>query len=702
MHKSISILFLGGFFLAFAGCSAPQPPAQPIRHTPTAASTSSPTPIPVPTSTLAPTLEPTKPPFTHAGEISAPEFPPEMEWLNVDRPLSLAQDLRGKIVLLDFWTLGCINCIHVMPYLKRLEAEFPDSLVVIGIHSAKFETEGEAESIRQAILRYGLEHPVINDRQFQVWNLYGARAWPTLFLIDPLGKIVGFHAGEGIYPLLRSIIATMDKEYREAGLVDERPLELVLESQKSVPTVLSFPGKVLADEAGNRLFIADSNHNRILIANLEGELLSVIGTGAVGREDGGFASATFDRPQGMALAPDGNTLYIADLENHLIRAADLVNQTITTIAGTGNQGRAYPDGRDARQTSLSSPWDLLLNEDTLYIATAGLHQIWTLDLNTRQINVFAGSGLEGIDDGSPLTASLAQPSGFTTDGTTLFFTDPESSAIRQVALDGSGNLNTIIGTGLFDFGDVDGVYPEALLQHALGIAYDASTRRLFVADSYNHKIKIIDPVEKSVQTWIGSGQMGWQDGLGTDAKLAEPSGLSIANGKLYIADTNNHLIRVADLETGEISTLVLSNLGLAMNLPNTTMGTLVDSLGTQTVGPGEGNLESLFTVPEGYQFNDLGPFTLSWDGEDGRVVTYSGDGLPEYKKVGPEFPLSFPVTLAAGETNIHVEATAFYCRVDEAELCLVQEVALDLPIIVNAGSVGSDVLLTYELPPLTE
>jgi len=634
--------------------------------------------------------------YTYAGKVAAPDFPAGLDWLNTDRPLSLAQDLRGKIVLLDFWTLGCINCIHIIPDLKRLEAEFADSLVVIGVHSAKFRTEGETESIRQAVLRYGLEHPVVNDRNMIIWQTFGANAWPTTFLIDPLGNAVGIYSGEGVYDVFQPIIATMSQEFAASEKIDTRPLERVLESKTSAPTVLSFPGKVLADAAGDRLFIADSNHNRVLVANIAGELQVAIGSGAKGFEDGDFASATFFRPQGMALSADGNTLYIADLENHAVRAADLAGKRVTTVAGTGQQARAYPGGQPGLETELSSPWDLLLAGDRLYIAMAGVHQLWVLDLTEDSVNVFVGSGREGIDDGAPSAASLSQPSGFTTDGKLLYFTDPEASAIRSVPLDGSGKVQTIIGTGLFDFGDVDGSYPQARLQHALGVAYREG--RLYVADTYNHKIKIIDPVAKTSQTWIGTGEIGWQDGPGAAAKLAEPSGLSVAGDKLYIADTNNHLIRVADFATGEIGTLALSNLEVAMRAEATGPSADVITLDPQTVSAGEGTLDFIFSVPEHYKFNDLGPFTLSWMVDDENVVQFTGSGDPLYRQKGPQFPVIFPVKLSSGETTLHASATVFYCVTGEEELCLVRDVALEVPLVVKSGGESSRIEVTYRLP----
>ena len=294
-----------------------------------------------------------------------------------------------------------------------------------------------------------------------------------------------------------------------------------------------FPGKVLADEASGRLFIADSNHNRIVIATLAGKLLDVAGSGAVGEKNGPFASATFHHPQGMALA--GDKLYVADTENHLIRVLDLRHKRVTTLAGTGRQAVGRGVGGPLRETALNSPWDLLIVNRMLYVAMAGAHQIWVHPLGGDSIQVFAGTGREDVLDGPRDEAAFAQPSGLASDGGTLFVADSEGSAIRRIPLDPSGPVDTVAGTSnldsgrsLFAFGDVDGKGSAARLQHPLGLAYVSG--RLYVADTYNHKIKIVDPATGEAETLLGTGKRG--DGF-QPAEFAEPGGLSVAAGQLY-------------------------------------------------------------------------------------------------------------------------------------------------------------------------
>jgi thiol-disulfide isomerase/thioredoxin len=479
--------------------------------------------------------------------VRAPELDGGVGWLNTAGPVRL-KDLRGKVVLLDFWTFCCINCIHTLPDLAKLEKKYANQLVVIGVHSAKFDNEKKSESIRKAILRYEIHHPVVNDANMKIWRAYRVQSWPTLYLIDPDGRLIGRGSGEGLYEALDEAIGKLVKDYREKKTLNERPLRFELaQATENGASPLFFPGKVLADEAGKRLFIADSTHHRIVITDLDGKKIAIAGTGQPGREDGLFEKATFNDPQGMALR--GETLFVADRKNHLIRALNLKEQSVKTIAGTGTQGNNRRFGGAALEVGLNSPWDLFLQGDTLFIALAGHHQIWTMDLARSQVAPFAGSGMENIADGIPQRAAFAQPSGLTSDGKTLYVADSEVSAIRAVNLAG-GDVRTIVGEGLFEFGDADGTGDQVRLQHALGVAYHDG--RLFVADTYNNKIKVIDPETRSSSTFLG--QLG---GWLNFSLFNEPGGLNFAAGKMYVADTNGHRIQVVDMKTKAVTTLKL-------------------------------------------------------------------------------------------------------------------------------------------------
>jgi DNA-binding beta-propeller fold protein YncE len=426
-----------------------------------------------------------------------------------------------------------------------LEAKYPGALVIIGVHSPKFPHEKETASIRKAILRYNVDHPVVNDSNLALWRRFGVNSWPTYVLIDPAGRVRTGTGGEGKFRALDGAIASLVREFRGKSMLKTTPLKFALEREQ-ITSPLFFPGKVLADAASNRIFIADSSNNRIVITDLAGKKIAVAGTGKEGKMNGPFAQATFSDPQGLAL--DGNLLYVADRKNHLIRSLDLKTQTVKTIAGNGVQDRTLMPtyrARPALTNGLNSPWGLLLHQKRLYIGMAGHHQIWALDLNNKYMGPFAGDGDENIKDSTFRSAKFAQPSGIGSDGVNLYVADSEVSGIRALRLDGSGYVNTIVGAGLFEFGDSNGQGMQVRLQHALDVAYYKG--KLYVADTYNHKIKLIDPAQRTCTTFLG-------DTAGT---FDEPSGLSFSGNKLYVADTAAHRIRVVDMDTRAISTLEL-------------------------------------------------------------------------------------------------------------------------------------------------
>jgi DNA-binding beta-propeller fold protein YncE len=400
---------------------------------------------------------------------------------------------------------------------------------------------------------------VVNDAKLAIWNAYGVQSWPTMILIDPQGNVAGKIADEHVYGALDRAIGGLVKRHRQLGTLSNRRLRF--QASRGVEHgdgPLFFPGKVLADDIGERLFIADSTHHRIVITTLSGKRIDIVGTGEPGRANGSFDKASFNDPQGMAL--DGDTLYVADRRNHMIRAIDLKAKTVSTAAGTGYQYTDRQRGGPASRTGLNSPWDLLLNNKVLYIAEAGNHQIWTLNLATKRLMPFAGNGYEDLKDGSLGESNFAQPSGLTTDGTTLYVADSESSSIRALPLDGRGQVRTLVGTGLFNFGDKDGVGPQALLQHALAVQYYDG--KLIVADTYNSKLKIIDPAKRLCVSGLGGKSAN------CEMVFNEPGGLSIAYGKLYVADTNAHRIRVVDLKTNAVSTLELEGVKAPTRQPH--------------------------------------------------------------------------------------------------------------------------------------
>jgi len=622
----------------------------------------------------------------YRGNVRAPDFPQDAEWINTPRPLSLT-DLRGKLVLLDFWTYGCINCIHIIPDLKELERKYAQELVVIGVHSAKFANESEAANLHQIVQRYEIEHPVVNDPELRIWRAYAVRAWPTTVLVDPRGYVIAAHSGERVLEAYDNLIADSIRQYEADGVLDRKPLNLTTGQERRPLTELAFPGKVLTDEPGNRLFIADSNHHRVVITDMEGVVLDVIGSGEQGFENGSFESSTLNKPQGMALT--GNLLFIADTDNHAIRVADLNARKVEAVAGDGYLAY-HAEMVPLQEARLNSPWDLLLVGGNLFIAMAGTHQLWQLDLAQGMIGPYAGSGREGVIDAPLLRAALAQPSGITTDGRVLYFADSESSSVRQADLTPDGWVRTIIGEGLFDFGDSDGSWEQARLQHCLGITYYGET--LYVADTYNHKIKIIDPQDRTSTTFLGTGQEGLRDG--TEPMFYEPGGLSGANGNLYVADTNNHAIRVVELATGSVSTLELQDPEDRLTGGGEEAEAL--RLKEQRVKPGQGSLVVQVKLPPDHKVNEDAPSYISWKTEDNSVIQLP-DEAAHVPLAGRTFPVRLDATFSQGQTTLLAEFSLYYCRTSGSDLCLLEFNDLEIPVTVTEDAPGQEIRLDLQV-----
>lgn len=482
------------------------------------------------------------------GAIHAPEFSPDTVWLNTPEPLSFER-LKGKVVLLDFWTYCCINCLHVLPELDALERKYASELVVIGVHSAKFTAEKTSEAIEAAIARYGIRHPVINDRDFAVWQQYSVRAWPSFMLINPIGRIIGTHSGEGIYKLFDTMIRKTVTYFDRQGAIDRTPIPLLQRSPE--PAALRYPGKVHIHPETRGLYIADTGHNRILITDLEGHVQDTIGSGEPGLRDGGFGTCALNAPQGLVRS--GTYLYFCDTGNHTVRVADFEKRVVTTLFGTGEQARMPNVAGQGTDVRLNSPWDVTMVGDDLYVAMAGPHQIWKLGTRTLKAEPYAGSGREDLEDAALLSAALAQPSGITTDGEKLYFADSEVSAIRSADLDPTGYVKTLVGKGLFDFGDIEGDTRTARLQHPLDVTIEDDL--LYVADTYNARIKTLDPTSGILRSLAGTGEPGFADGSMSEARFNEPSGITCHDRILYVADTNNHAIRRVDLDRSRITTL---------------------------------------------------------------------------------------------------------------------------------------------------
>ncbi len=485
----------------------------------------------------------------------APEFPSDFDWINADIPLSLKK-LRGHIVVLDFWTYCCINCMHTLPVLAQLEKKYQNKPVVfIGVHCAKFFNEQDRKNIEEAVRRYEISHPVLVDRKMLVWQKYDVTGWPTIVIIDPKGTVVYRQSGEGQKEMIEDTVDVLLEKHARDGSLARETIEIT-HPQADSKTTLSYPGKLSI--SNDLIAISDSNHNRIIITDMTGKIKHIIGNGRRGFLDGDFESALFFRPQGVVWK--GETIFVADTENHAIRKIDLATKTVVTVAGTGRQGPWMSGGGKGRETSLSSPWDVAVKDNLVFIAMAGNHQIWTLDTKTELVHPFAGSGYENIIDGNRMQSQLAQPSGLSVLGDKLYFADSETSSIRHIDL-ASNHVRTLVGHGLFVFGYKDGHLDESLFQHPLGLC--AADKRIFVVDTYNSALREINLENYMVSTIVGKQGMSGicrRDEPNCDSLgLYEPSDVKFYQERLYITDTNNHLIRVYELKTNILKTLAISS-----------------------------------------------------------------------------------------------------------------------------------------------
>ncbi|WP_207478139.1 redoxin domain-containing protein [Arenibaculum pallidiluteum] len=474
--------------------------------------------------------------------VRAPDLrAPGLHWLNTPRNLSL-DDLRGRLVILDFWTFCCINCLQMLPALARVEEAFPEDVAVIGVHSPKFPHERDPANVAAALRRHGIRHPVVHDPDFSLWKQYAVRAWPTLVFISPDGYVTTQHAGEVPPEVLVEAVGDALSAFRAARLLapGPAPLEIALPAAAAaLPGRFAFPGKIKPLPAGGWA-LADAGHNQVVLLDTAGAELARFGSGLPGRADGPAGEARFDAPQGIAA--DEGAVFVADTGNHAIRRIDLASGTVSTLAGSGGRGGPLGGPAPGPDTALASPWDIEVRGSLLLFANAGTHQIGQLALETGRVARLAGAGPEGLRDGAAAEAHLAQPSGLalSADGGTLHFADAETSSARQVDL-ATGRVRTLVGSGLFDFGHVNGPLAEAQMQHCLGIATRGGA--LLVADTYNGAVRVVDPA--------GGLVSDLDDGFLCEdpvcLPLDEPAGVW-ADGpdRILVSDTNNHRIVVLD------------------------------------------------------------------------------------------------------------------------------------------------------------
>ncbi len=584
------------------------------------------------------------------ARVRAPELIGKGGWLNTgDQQYTLA-DLRGRIVILDFWTFCCVNCLHVLDELRELEEKHRDTVVIIGVHSPKFVHEAEHQAVVDAVERYEVHHPVLDDPELATWKQYAVRAWPTLVVIDPEGYVVAQHAGEGHAHAIEKLVEELEAEHGAKGTLRRGDGPYV--APEPVATHLRFPGKALLLPDGGFL-VSDTTRHRLVELDADGETVRRhFGTGERGLSDGGPDEARFSEPQGLAVLPDGR-IAVADTVNHAIRALDLTTGATSTLAGTGRQWwQGTPTSGPAREVDLSSPWDLAWFGDRLWIAMAGVHQLWTYDPEGGTVGVAAGTTNEGLVDGPAAEAWFAQPSGLavSADGERLWVADSETSALRWV--DRDEHVHTAVGTGLFDFGHRDGAAGQALLQHPIGVTAlpDGSVA---ISDTYNHALRRYDPTSGEVTT------------LATDVR--EPSDAVLADGDLVVVESARH--RLTRLRLPEEAVRVADQAHRTQRAAT-------------EIAPGTLRLDVVFQAPAGQKLDTrYGPSTRLLVSATPPELLADGSGA------GSDLGRDLVLADGATEGVLHVSAMAASCDDDPANeypACHVHQQDWGVPVRVTA------------------
>ncbi|XP_074025751.1 NHL repeat-containing protein 2 [Leptinotarsa decemlineata] len=667
------------------------------------------------------------------------DFNPGLEWFNVTEPLSFKKHLKGKVVVLDFFTYCCINCMHIIPDLREIEKEFSveDGLVVVGVHSAKFENEKISSNILAAVQRYNINHPVVNDANSEMWKNCDVQCWPTLLILGPNSNPIVMFTGEGHKDDLRVCIRNALKFYKENNLISNHqlPLKSAYHFLPELKGPLLFPGKItnFLDENNHELLaVSDTGNNRILILKDDGSILQQIGGRKLGFRDGNLEEAEFNNPQGLVFL-NKDILFVADTENHAIRRIDLKKLKVDTVAGTGVQGQDLHGGKLWTSQAISSPWDLCIYRtpdmdltfhpdgnppvrNVLIIAMAGTHQIWALFLEDTVwwkckkypagtcINI-AGSGKEENRNNSyPHAAGFAQPSGLAICHTTkeVYIADSESSSVRRLHLI-DGKVTPVVGgarnpNDLFAFGDKDGALFDAKLQHVLGLAISRNERILFVADTYNHKLKKVDVAENMV-TSITIPSVDIKGGSSTG--LREPAGLCVSydNKKLYLADTNNHSIKVLYLDSNQnvnkIETMTLRKACDKVTALDKSKYDIIIRNPLQVSCEGGKLIVSMDLVFEnGLGLTEGAPQTWLVDLPD---ITWSAVPLNGTDLKNIDLVISVPVSEHAKENNVDFIFNLVTCT---SETCLPKSFIVRLPIhYQNEKKMSVNEKLTVAISP---
>ncbi len=574
----------------------------------------------------------------------------------------------------------------MLPVLGALEEKRKDDpVVVIGVHSAKFTAEGDADRIAEAMARHGVRHPVVVDEGHRIWRAYAVRSWPTLVLVRPDGTIGATAPGEADLRPLDAAVGRLLEEARADGTLARERLGTALPPAAAAGP-LCFPSRVIA-LPGGRLAVSDSGHHRVLVLDASGRAETVVGSGEPGLSDGPLDRARLRHPQGLAWDADAGLLFVADAGNHALREVSLERRRVRTIAGTGALGRGMPTAAvPATEMPLRSPWDVAVAGDFLLVAMAGTHQVWALNRAAETIGVLAGSGREAIDDGPFATSTFAQPSGLALAFPRLYVADSETSAVRCLDL-ARGEVRTLAGKGLFDFGDADGPRGQALLQHPQAVAHGPAG--LLVADTYNGKIRRVDEETGEVRTvFAGDGE----------TTLREPSGLcQLPDGRVVVADTNHHrLVEIA--ASGAARVLPVA---VPAPPPGGSSDAANDAGGTRwlppaLVSPGDATLRVRLEPPSGFDLAEGSRVSLTLAAE-GPLAVPAGDVGFDARGARRAVPVRMTAS-GTGEAALELSIDAVVCGHDAAGACWPVAARWRLPVTVGGGGPVVDVTLRLPAP----
>lgn len=621
---------------------------------------------------------------SNSSNISKIAVNDKNKWFNVSRPLKVG-DLEDRVILLDFWTYACVNCIQALPEIKALEKEYGSKLTVIGVHSAKFVNEKDSKAIRKAILKYDINHPVINDDNLKIWNSFKISSWPSFVLINPKGNIIATYVGEEDIPRLKSEVKEVISKFKYQ--LNRASLPIMLEGANLIGNVLDFPTKL--EYSSNfsyqkyknpALFIANSGANNIIVSSLSGDIIVKIGSKVDGFLDGDFSEASFSAPQGLLY--DNGKLYVADKGNHALRLIDFKEEKVTTLIGSSKKGSFIDKKTSAKDVDLASPTDIEFFPDKnhIVIANSGTHQILSYDLKKEEVSVLAGSGVEGIEDGKYPKNSLAQTADMDVFNKKLYFVDSKTSSLR--VLDSKGEVETLIGKGLFDFGNKDGSKEEALMQHPLGLLVDDTGA--YISDSFNHVIRKYSFSSKKISSLVGSKVRGEDLGSAKSTEFDEPEGIKSILGNFYISDSNNNrivLVNRGTLKSGVLDImppLRLSKEGFLEYLPNLQRAPTINVVNDEEIS-------FKININKGWKINENGPSFLNLlelvkNDQANLIATFDWNSIEHNKIKLPKLKIGVDYIL---------QGVIYYCEDKKNSLCYIK--SYEQQIIANQESKSKEI-----------